>query len=87
MSLVSIEQSEIVIRVPVHALPDAAATAFDRHYGFDVRSASVVDAAAFAVELAEELLREDENGDTHVTRMLDLACIKAEQAGAEGLAR
>lgn len=85
--LVAIEGDQIVIRVPIHALPDAAATAFDRHYGFDVRSASVVDPNAFARDLLDELLREDDNGDTPVTRMLDATCVKAEQAGAEGLAR
>ncbi|RYG88642.1 MAG: hypothetical protein EON59_03845 [Alphaproteobacteria bacterium] len=84
---VGIEQDEIVIRVPVNALPDAAATAFDRHYGFDVRCATVVDADAFALELVDRLNWEDENGDSLVTRMLDAACLKAEQWGAEGLAR
>lgn len=87
MNIVNIEGDEIVIRVPVHALPDAAATAFDRHYGFDVRSATVVDPEAFAKELFYVLSDEDENGDTLVTQMLDTACVKAEQAGAEGLAR
>jgi hypothetical protein len=84
---VEIEGEEIVIRVPVDALPDAAATALDRHYGFDTRSATVVDPQAFALDLLDHLRWEDENGDTLVTRMLDAACLKAEQWGAEGLAR
>lgn len=83
---VSIEQDEIVIRVSIHALPDAAATAFDRHYGFDQRCPVVVDPRTFALELVDQLNWEDENGDSLVTRMLDAGCLKAAHVGAEGLA-
>ncbi len=84
--IANIENDEIVIRVPIHALPDAAATAFDRHYGFDSKTFTVINPHRFALELLDELLREDEVGDTRVTRMLDAACVKLHEHGAEGLA-
>lgn len=87
MNTIYIEKGEIVIRVPIHALPDAAAVAFDRHYGFDNHRLAVVNRYAFAAELLERLLMEDELGNTLVTEMLDRACVEVEQAGAEGIAR
>lgn len=84
--VVAVEGGQIIIRVAIHALPDIAATAFDRHYGFDSKTFTVVDPPRFALELLYELLREDEVGDTRVTRMLDAACVKLHEQGAEGLA-
>lgn len=85
LRLVEIEGREIIIRVPIDALPDAAATAFERHYGFDSPAPAVVDPTTFAREVVHELCKELENGDTLVHFMLDKACVNAAEAGAEGL--
>lgn len=87
MNIMNIEGDEIVIRVPIDALPDIAATAFDHYYGFDKHRIAVVDSKAFAKDLVEQLSKEDDCGNTMVTRTIDFACLEAESAGAEGLAR
>lgn len=81
--LASIESDEIVIRVPIAALPVAAPYAWDRHYG--QHDISIVNVNQFAKEVLLELLREEENGDTLIHKMLDRACVNAAENGAEGL--
>lgn len=81
--LVELEGGEIVIRVPVDAVPHAAAIAFDRHYG--EHNIEVVDGDTFAIELLHELRKEDEQGNTLVDFMLDKACVRCAEAGAFGL--
>ena len=79
------EGDDIVIRVPVAALPDAALVAFDEAWGFEQHTVKVVDADAFAKELIHQLNKEAENGDTAIHTMLDKACVWAAEDGAEGL--
>lgn len=82
-SLVEIEADQIVIRIPILAVPHAASVAFDEAYG--EHNYSVTDAAKFAGEMVTELGREEEDGTTLIHRMLDKAVIRALEAGAEGV--
>ncbi len=82
---IEIEGGEIVIRIPIDALPIAAPIAFDGAYGFGNHAIAVTDVAAFAREFLIELKRESETGETAVTRMLDAAVVRAFENGAEGL--
>ncbi|MGN5375848.1 hypothetical protein [Sphingomonas hankookensis] len=83
--LVELDGGEIVIRVPIDAIPAAAAVAFDNHYGFEQHKIEVVDGDTFAIELLHELRKEAEDGSTLVHRMLDRACVLCAEAGAFGL--
>ena len=76
---------EIVIRVPISALPTAAEVAFDRVLGFGNHSYRVTDKHVFAQEVVFELNRESENGGTPVHKVLDAACFAALEQGAEGV--
>lgn len=80
--LVGIVGDEIVIRVPVSAIPIAAGLAWERRSTRDLR---VTCLPAFAQEIIQQLKSEKENGDTLVTDMLDAACIRAVEYGAEGV--
>lgn len=83
MDYAAIEGDEIVIRVPIDALPTACQVAWDDRYGdHDLR---VVDARAFAEEFVRELNAEEEDGTTLVHLMLDQAAVNAAENGAEGL--
>ena len=79
--LVEIVGAEIVIRVPLDAIPVAAAVAWETR---SLREMKVTDIPVFAVELVRQLRREKENGETLVTDMLDAAVIRAVEDGAEG---
>jgi len=79
--LIEIVGDEIIIRVPVDALPDASSIAWDRR---STRKIVVTDIWAFAAELVRELRQERENGDTLVTNMLDGAVTKAIENGDLG---
>jgi hypothetical protein len=79
--LIEIIGDEIVIRVPIHAIPVAAAVAWETR---SLRELKVTDVPVFAAELVSQLRREKENGDTLVTDMLDAAVIRAVEDGAEG---
>lgn len=83
--LVKIEDDEIVIRVPISAIKDAAAYAFDDAWGFQPHNVEVVDEQKFAKEIVTEMRRETETGITLVHRMLDKACVTAAENGAFGL--
>lgn len=85
MSDAKIEAGEIVIRVPLAAIPCAALVAFDEQYGFEQHSLEVVDVDVFAGELVLELNRESEDGTTLVHLMLDRAVIRATENGAQGI--
>lgn len=82
--LASIEADQIVIRVPILAVPFAASVAFDEAYG--EHGYSVTDAAEFARAIVGELRAEEEDGTTLVHRMLDKASTRALENGAEGIA-
>jgi len=79
--LVEIVDGEIIIRVPLDALPVAAAVAWGSR---SLRELKVTDIPTFAREMMLELRREKENGDTLVTDMLDAAVIRVVENGGEG---
>ena len=79
--LVEIVGDEIVVRVPIDALPNAASIAWDRR---SRRKIVITDVWAFAAELVRELRREGETGDTLVTDMLDAAVTRAIENGDLG---
>src|SRR6185312_4057499 len=79
--IVEIIGDEVVILVPVESLPNAASIAWDRR---STRKIVVTDIWAFVAELVRELRREDENGDTLVTDMLDASVTKAIENGDLG---
>jgi len=81
--LVAIEGDQIVIRVPIDALPEACAIAWDSSLG--EHGITISDLPVFAKEFVRELRREEENGDTLVHKMLDRAAYMAANNGAEGL--
>lgn len=83
--LANIEGEEIVIRIPVAALPGAAQVAWDEQYGFEQHSLRVCDVAAFAKEFVRELNSEAEDGTTLIHIVLDKAAVNAAENGAEGL--
>jgi hypothetical protein len=76
-----IEGDEIVIRIPLSALPRAVENAGDA-CGANLK---LTDAAAFAPEFVRELNREEENGDTPIYKLLDRAIMDAWENGAEGI--
>jgi hypothetical protein len=78
-----IKGGDIVIRVPIEALPDAYRAAVDLNYiksGF-----KVVDAKVFAKDVVSALNDEDEQGATPIHRMFDKAMEEAVEQGAEGV--
>jgi hypothetical protein len=83
MDMAKIEGTEIVIRIPLAALPNAASVAWDDAYG--EHDIAVVDLEAFAKDFVLELVREEEDGTTLVHLMLDKAAVKAAENGAFGL--
>jgi hypothetical protein len=82
-NMVAIEADQIVIRVPVLAVPHAAMIAFDNAYG--EHRYEVEDGPAFAAELVTELGREEEDGTTLVHLMLDKAATRALENGGFGI--
>jgi len=85
MELAKIEGAELVIRIPVEAFAIAPLVAFDRHFGFGEHSYAIADVEVFAREVVRELNDEAEDGTTAVHLMLDRACIRAVENGAEGV--
>lgn len=79
--LVEVSDGEIVIRIPIEILPNAASIAWDRR---STRRIVVTDSWAFASGLMNVLRREAENGDTPVTDMLDAAVTRAIENGVIG---
>lgn len=85
MDFASIEGDQIVIRVPLDALPNASQVAWDDHYGLEEHDLHIVDVAVFADEFVRELNSEEEDGTTLVHLMLDKAAVNAAENGAAGL--
>lgn len=80
-----IEGDEIVIRIPVSAIPKAAALAMDEMFGFGNHDFEVTDTDTFAKALVEALNEEEPNtGATLVHKALDGAVDRAVERGAEG---
>lgn len=88
--LAKIEGEEIVIRIPLAAIPYAASIAFDEA-GYDVDEDTgatrmrVTDARTFAQGMLWALNHEGEDGSTPVHYLLDRAVIEAAEQGTEGL--
>lgn len=78
-----IEGDEIVIRLPIEALPDVIEGAWSMN-ALRTRY-QIVDGEAFAKELTLALNREDEQGTTPIHRMCDKAIEYAIDQGAEGI--
>lgn len=80
--LVKIEGDEIVIRLPIDAIPNAAGIAMWEGFNCEY---PVIDAKIFATELVRSLKKETEAGTTLVHLMLDKAVLVAVENGAEGI--
>jgi hypothetical protein len=72
--LAKIEGDEIVIRIPLDALRDAA-----RH-----QAVEITDPVAFAPAFVDELNAEDEGEDLLLNAILDAALVRAVEADAPG---
>ena len=87
--LAKLEGDEIVIRVPLAAIPFAAEVAMGEvNYDcdeFGVPRMVVTDPRTFAYGMLRELNREAEDGSTAIHLLLDKAVIGAAEQGAEGL--
>lgn len=81
--MVAIEADQIVVRIPVIAVPHAAMIAFDNAYG--EHRYEVEDGEAFARELVTELSREEEDGTTLIHLALDKAATRALENGGFGI--
>lgn len=84
MEMACIEGDDIVIRVPIAALADAAKVAFDEQYGFEEHDCRVSDPKQAAEAVVRALNDEDEEGTTPVHTLLDKAVISALEEGEEG---
>lgn len=87
--LAKIEGKEIVIRLPLAALPFAASVAFvETGYAANddaEPSLKITDAKAFAPYLVRALSDESEDGTTPIHKLLDQAICDACEQGAEGV--
>lgn len=85
MSRAVIEGPDIVIRIPVFALPHATQIALENECADPEGKLFVADAATFAKELVNTLNSEREDGSTVVDLMLDKAVVTAIGNGAFGI--
>lgn len=87
--IAKIEDDEIVIRLPIAAIPFAASVAFvECNYDLDddgEPKMEVSDAVVFAPYLATALSQESEDGTTPVHKLLDQMIVEACERGAEGV--
>ncbi len=84
MSLANIEGDDIVIRIPIKSIADAAKVAFDEEYGFEEHSITVTDNRLAAEAIVRQLNDEEEDGTTLVHQILDKAVTNAFEDGDEG---
>jgi hypothetical protein len=82
--MASIEGEDLVIRVPIAALADAAKVAFDEEYGLEQHDCRVADPRKAAKAVLRVLNSEDEQGSTPVHGLLDKAVIVSFEEGDEG---
>ena len=75
MSIASVEDGEIVIRIPLTALT----------YEAEPRGFCVVDAGALAPHVARELSGEDESERPWIEPLVEAAIIRAVEADAPGI--
>lgn len=88
--LAKLEGDEIVIRVPLAAIPHAAKIAFEEaNYSVDESTGEtsmvVTNARTFALDMIRELNAESEDGSTPIHYLLDRAVIDASEGGSEGV--
>lgn len=83
--LARIEGNEIVIRVPISAIPFAAECMDANLYGNQSPTFRVSDLDAFASEIVLQLNCEEEDGSTPITQLLDNAMDQAIDSGCEGV--
>lgn len=84
----SLENETIQINISVSALKSEAhwhPHFWDGRSGSDIPNINVTDAQIFAKEVLNELLAEDEIGDTLVTQMIDEAIKRVVENGCEGV--
>lgn len=79
-SMAAIEGDQVVIRVPIAALPVAMSGSPIWH------DCHVTDAAVFAVEFVRALNEEEEDGTTLLHRAFDKAMSNAVESGCDGVA-
>ena len=82
--MVKIEGDEIVIRIPICALPVAAQYVWDEEFGIDEHDYYIDNIDEFAKELVSALCDESEDGSTVVHDMLDKALISVTEDGGLG---
>lgn len=85
MSHATIHRRHIVIRIPISVLAEeyiVPSDLLDENYKPRVL---VTDLAAFAKDFVSELNREEEDGSTPITELLDAAFSKAVDNGAQGI--
>lgn len=87
--LAKIEGDEIVIRIPLAAIPYAASLALSEHgYAIDEATAEtrvvITDTRKFAEDMLRALNEESEDGSTRVHLTLDAAVCIAYEQGSEG---
>lgn len=86
--LAKIEGDEIVIRVPLAAIPHAAQLALSEHgYSTDDNAwtrIEITDPRAFAADMCRAMNDESEDGSTRVHLLLDAAVCIAYEQGSEG---
>ena len=83
----SIEGDDIVIRIPISALPHACQYAWDNKYGFEQHSLYISNIDEFSNDFVNELNSEGtgRSGDTIIDKMLDEVVIRATDNGAFGI--
>jgi hypothetical protein len=83
--LVKIEFDEIVIRIPIEGIANAAKVTFDGCYAYEDHGLKVTDESLFAHALVNVLKQEDDKGRTRVHYMLDDACVEVSDKDGGGL--
>lgn len=86
---VGVVKDELVIRIGLATLADGYENS-EHGQPFDERRneflhAKVTDPAAFAAEVHLQLVDEEEDGSTPVTKLLDKVCAKAVEDGGDGV--
>lgn len=79
------EDEEIVIRIPVSAIPYCVTVACDEHYGFEQHNIRVENLDEFKKEFLNALQEESETGETVLHYAFDKAIIDCVENGAFGL--
>lgn len=85
--IAKIEGGEIVIRIPISALPDAALYAWDRRYGFEQHNLHVGDLPTFTDEFLRYLTDDTDcrRDGSILERALDEALVETVEQGAFGI--